>query len=242
MKANVGLKDDGLTAENLQYIESGCRLFLRDHQDIMRQARQVLAAKRAGNPKLASDLCRKIVDTYISERRFSAAADENRIATATDEAGNDSEWENDLARMWDFDEKSGRTTVAHQRGLPRVQVRDRDGHWISQRSLPTGDDQLDYAATFDRETGETTRSEKNADGSRTISVRDSAGNVLRERKVDAGDKDHPVLPSASSLDRSTGMTTTSWKNPDGTITITRTDNNGTILSSKTRSAASIRSE
>ena len=80
------------------------------------------------------------------------------------------------------------------------------------------------ASSTDKNTGETTTSVKNPDGTRTITKTDKDGNVLSTKTVGKG----PA--SASSTDRKTGITTKSVRNPDGTRTVTKTDKDGNILS------------
>ena len=82
----------------------------------------------------------------------------------------------------------------------------------------------DSADSTDANTGTTTTSVQNLDGSRTITKTDKDGNVLSKETVGKS----PA--SASSTDQKTGVTTTSVANPDGTRTVTKTDKDGNILS------------
>ena len=80
------------------------------------------------------------------------------------------------------------------------------------------------ANSTDKNTGITTTSVRNPDGTRTVAKTDRDGNILSTESVGKS----PA--SASSTDKNTGITTTSVRNPDGTRTVTETDKDGTILS------------
>jgi hypothetical protein len=88
----------------------------------------------------------------------------------------------------------------------------------------TPDKPSDSASSTDKNTGVTTTSVKNPDGTRTVTRTGKDGKVLSEEKVGKS----PT--SASSTDRKTGVTTKSVRNPDGTRTVTKTDKDGNILS------------
>jgi len=85
----------------------------------------------------------------------------------------------------------------------------------------------DSARSTDKNTGVTTTSVKNPDGTRTVTRTDRNGNVLSKKTVSKS----PA--SASSTDRKTGVTTKSVRNPDGTRTVTKTDKDGNVLSRET---------
>jgi hypothetical protein len=76
------------------------------------------------------------------------------------------------------------------------------------------------------ETGVTTTSVRNADGSRTVTVTGADGKVIETHQV-------PANPPASRsvTDRAPGVTTTSVRNEDGSRTVTRTGADGKVLSS-----------
>ena len=80
------------------------------------------------------------------------------------------------------------------------------------------------ASSTDLNTGETTTSVKNPDGSRTVTITDKDGDILSAKTISKS----PA--SASSTDLNTGETTTSVANPDGSRTITKTDAEGNVLS------------
>ncbi len=82
----------------------------------------------------------------------------------------------------------------------------------------------DSAGSTDANTGTTTTSVKNPDGSRTVTKTDKDGNVLSKERVGK------APASASSIDKKTGITTKSVRNPDGTRTVTKTDRDGNVLS------------
>lgn len=79
-------------------------------------------------------------------------------------------------------------------------------------------------STTEKNTGITTTSVRNPDGTRTVTRKDRNGKVLSKKVVGKS------VASASSTDKKTGITTTSVRNPDGTRTVTRTDKRGNILS------------
>lgn len=83
------------------------------------------------------------------------------------------------------------------------------------------------ASSNEKNTGITTTSVRNADGTRTITKTDKDGKVLSKETVGKS------AASASSTDPNTGITTTSKRNADGTRTVTRTDKDGIVLSRKT---------
>lgn len=87
-------------------------------------------------------------------------------------------------------------------------------------------DEPSSASSSDADTGVTTTSVRNADGSRTVTLTDASGNVLDTHVVPAK---APV--SASATDPATGITTKSVRNDDGSRTVTRTDADGNVLSS-----------
>jgi len=80
------------------------------------------------------------------------------------------------------------------------------------------------ASSTEKQTGVTTTSKSNPDGTHTITKTDKDGNLLSKEKVG------PQPASASSTDTSTGVTTTSVRNPDGSRTVTKTDKDGNLLS------------
>ncbi len=82
----------------------------------------------------------------------------------------------------------------------------------------------DSASSTDPETGITTKSVQNPDGTRTVTKTDKHGKVLSKETVGK----EPA--SASSTDPKTGITTKSVRNPDGTRTVTKTDAQGNVLS------------
>lgn len=81
-------------------------------------------------------------------------------------------------------------------------------------------------SSSDAESGVTTTSVRNADGSRTVTVTDASGKVLDTHVVPAR-----APASASATDPATGITTKSVRNDDGSRTVTRTDADGSVLSS-----------
>ncbi|MCP3874273.1 MAG: hypothetical protein GY699_14100 [Desulfobacteraceae bacterium] len=84
-----------------------------------------------------------------------------------------------------------------------------------------------YASSYDPQTGITTESRGNPDGSRTVKQIDKDGNVISTRNEPGPGQG---LPSASSFDPDTGMTTSSQRNSDGTVTIIQEDRQGNIVS------------
>jgi len=82
------------------------------------------------------------------------------------------------------------------------------------------------ASSRDPQTGVTTQSVRNADGSRTVTITGADGKVIEQHQV-------PANPPASmsATDRDTGVTTTSVRNEDGSRTVTRTGADGKVLSS-----------
>ena len=78
----------------------------------------------------------------------------------------------------------------------------------------------------DIKTGISTKSVSNADGTRTVTVRDAKGNILNSHVVPA-----KTETSMSSTDLKTGITIKSVLNKDGSRTVTRTDAKGNLLSS-----------
>jgi hypothetical protein len=87
------------------------------------------------------------------------------------------------------------------------------------------DPKLPRASAYNPDTGITTTSQGNPDGSRTVTKTDRKGNVISRETIPA-----KRPPSASSYDPDTGITTTSKKNPDGSRTITKTDERGKVIS------------
>ena len=82
-----------------------------------------------------------------------------------------------------------------------------------------------YAESFDPSTGVRVRSEKRRKN-RVVTKTDANGNT--ERKVERNKQPD----SASSTDPSTGITTTSISNGNGTRTVVTTDASGKVLSSE----------
>ncbi|MCP3874275.1 MAG: hypothetical protein GY699_14110 [Desulfobacteraceae bacterium] len=86
-----------------------------------------------------------------------------------------------------------------------------------------------YASSYDPQTGMTTESKENPDGSHIIRQLDRNGNVISSRNEPGPGQ---RLPSASSYDPDTGITTSSQKNTDGTVTITQKDKQGKLFSQR----------
>ena len=84
-----------------------------------------------------------------------------------------------------------------------------------------------FARSTDTNTGITTTSIRNPNGSRTVTRTDKNENVLSTETLGN------APASASSTDKTTGITTKSVRNPDGSRTVTRTDKNGNVLSTET---------
>ncbi len=91
------------------------------------------------------------------------------------------------------------------------------------------DEGLPSASSYDPDTGITTTSQRNPDGSRTVTQTDKDGNVISNKTLPPRGKG---TSSASSYDPETGITTKSQGNPDGSRTVTRTDKKGKVISSE----------
>jgi hypothetical protein len=85
--------------------------------------------------------------------------------------------------------------------------------------------------------GSSVTSRGNRDGSRTITNRDARGKVIKQQRVGgkkpARKPKAQELPSASSTDPNTGVTTEVHRNRDGSRTVTKTDRHGRVISKRT---------
>ncbi len=100
----------------------------------------------------------------------------------------------------------------------------------TQETLPPIGEGTPSASSYDPETGITTKSQGNPDGSRTVTKTDKGGNVISKKTLPPRGRG---TPSASSYDPDTGITTKSQGNPDGSRTVTQTDKKGKVISSET---------
>lgn len=88
--------------------------------------------------------------------------------------------------------------------------------------------------------GTSVTSRRNRDGSRTVIERDRNGKIVKERiekkqaRKNAKKPRQRQLPSASSTDPNSGITTTVQGNRDGSRTVTKTDRRGRVISTERR--------
>ena len=119
------------------------------------------------------------------------------------------------------DAKAGRTRPPSEKSATEEAESDNAGTQVAKPRSAS-------ASSTDEETGLTTTSERNADGSRTVTVTDSDGKVVSKETVPSSSR-----PSITMTDPASGISTTSVRNTDGSRTITRTDAEGNELSSRT---------
>ncbi len=102
---------------------------------------------------------------------------------------------------------------------------------------PQPPEELPSASSTDPETGITTTSQKNPDGSRTVTRTDPDGNVLSTKTIPPPGEG---VTFASSTDPKTGITTNSVRQRDGSNLVTQTDADGNVLSTELTSPEGMR--
>jgi len=107
---------------------------------------------------------------------------------------------------------------------------DKDGKWTGFQSLPAKE-KLVSASAYDPDTGITTTSKKNPDGSCTVTKSDEDVNIIHEVTIPPSGSRATYV---EAYDPKTGETTTVRRNPDGSCTVVKADKQGNVISEEVK--------
>lgn len=141
------------------------------------------------------------------------------------------EWNEDLGEPPTSDRRSDGNAPGGQSAADSDDPNSEENRTTSEAQEKSSSEQdSGVASSFDPETGITTHSKKNPDGSKTITATDSKGKVRSQKTETKADRERKY---GSQFDPKTGEVTTVVGNDDGSRTITVTDRDGNIKSRKT---------